>query len=108
MPSKQKLGLAVLFSLAILIVGCDVARTIINVDIYAKGMSAPYIGGLLNLLEVELAVIVSTLVTFRALFRKRDNSNKSSENRQQRQAPLKNNIPPSSTDGRLEHLTAVP
>ena len=72
-PLRQKLGLAVLFSLAILSVGFEIARTVIN--IYGEGAASPDIGRLFNVLEVDLAVIVSNLIPYRALLQKRGNKN---------------------------------
>ena len=74
--SKQKYGLAALFSMAIIGVILDVVRTVYTVQsISGEVANFAYTGAIYNNIELELLVIVSTLVAYRALFgtqRKRD------------------------------------
>ena len=106
-PLRQKLGLAFLFSLAILSVGFDIARTIINV--YGQGAAFPYIGRLLNLLEIDLVVIVSTLLPYCALLRRRRNDNNRCKEAQCPQDFLKEtDLSHSTTSGSQDDLTIAP
>ena len=63
MSTSRKIGLAVLFSIAITDVIFDITRTIYSVDGGALALNTVW-----DILESTIAVIVSSLPTYKALF----------------------------------------
>ena len=77
MQTKHKCGLAALFSLATISIILDIVRT---VGTLSETSTNFYLGAIYNIVEIELAVIVSTLVAYRTLFstqRKRSSNHRS-------------------------------
>ncbi|KAL8872274.1 MAG: hypothetical protein Q9174_002070 [Haloplaca sp. 1 TL-2023] len=66
----KKLGLVAIFSVVLITIACDILRTIKSIDQGAFSDSALY-----TFLEVTLAVIVSTLPTYRVLLRSKSRKN---------------------------------
>ena len=69
MQSKQKYGLATLFSMAIIIVIFEIIRTAYTIRLYSEPRPEPtYRVSVYTLMEAELAVIISALISYRPLF----------------------------------------
>jgi len=66
MPIGQKIGLGALFSLATIGIIFDIVRTVYSIR--AEAASFFYIAVLFDIIEIEIAVIISTLIAYRKLF----------------------------------------
>lgn len=64
-PVKKKIALGVLFSLATIGIVLDVIRTVYS--IIGEAAAFYYLGVLFDIIELEIAVIISTLTAYRML-----------------------------------------
>ena len=68
MKPKQKYGLIALFSMAIIIMIFEVVRTVCTIRLYSGSNKNVYVSLIFTVMEVNLAVIISALMVYRALF----------------------------------------
>ena len=80
MQISQKLGLATVFCLAILIVIFDILRTIFSAK-SARGGAVGASTALWDILEITIAVMVSCLPTYRTIFTQRKQKNTKKDQR---------------------------
>ena len=111
-PPAQKIGLASLFSIATIVIICDVLRVI-----YGLGAGVVALATVWDILEPSIAVMISALPTYRALFttaRKRGRTSylivaRDSHTKHVQQPGLELNtitILSNSADGRENHDTS--
>ena len=72
MKPKQKYGLAALFSMAVIVMIFELVRTVLTIDTQSGSNKNVYTALIFTVLEVDLAVIISALMVYRTLFRKRN------------------------------------
>ena len=104
---KQKVGLIVLFSLAAIGIVLDILRTVVNLNATTDADALKEV--VYNVVELELAVIISTLIAYRSLFSTQRNRSTSDritpQGQRSRYLPMINADSKMSNDHKLHFIS---